>query len=580
MFRRKQILRIDAGVRPYSQNCLDNYAALSAGCRTTTGRAANTEHDGGVGANMRRLSFVPVVLLLLVLAATSGVLADTPRYGGTWMGSIANDPPTLDPAYGVAGVEGELMALLYDGLIAFDAEGRAVPNLARSWEVSDDNLTYTFYLVDDAYFHNGNLFTAADVKYSFERILAPETASPRDWVLDRIAGADAFVAGAADEVAGIEVLDDFTVRITLAQPFSPFLTMLGMPAAHIVDGRVIESYADPRNDYAFQPVGTGPFVLDQFNPGDRITFTANENYHNGRPFLDALVYRVILDSSTRTAEFEAGTLHSSALSSTDLPRFQTDPRYSDFIHTQNNFFLYFIGLNATRPPFDDARVRQAVSWAIDRELLADTVVKDTRIVAQGPIPPGLDGYREDLVGYGYDPDKARQLLAEAGYADGLSFEVHMSNSDVNVQLFEPIQQMMAVAGIDMQIVLRDFSSMLQDTVNNAIDAFYASWLADYPDAENFLYPLFHSDNFGAGGNRTSFSDARVDVLIEQAQSEGARDERIALYNEAEDLIMELAPRALLFYGQTWAVHRPEVRGYELNRIFNANKMTGVWLQEP
>ncbi len=161
----------------------------------------------------------------------------------------------------------------------------------------------------------------------------------------------------------------------------------------------------------------------------------------------------------------------------------------------------------------------------------------------------------------------------------MSFEVHMSNSDVNVQLFEPIQLMMAEAGIDMQIVLRDFSSMLEDTTRNAIDAFYASWLADYPDAENFLYPLFHSDNFGAGGNRTSFSHPEVDRLIEMAQAEADRDKRIALYHEIEDLVLELAPRVFLFYGQTWVVHRPEVQNYRLYRIFNANKMTHVWLAE-
>lgn len=525
------------------------------------------------------LVLVPVLALAASALFAGNAVAETPRYGGTWMGAIANDPPTLDPAYSVAAVDGMLIALLYDGLIGFDTEGRPIPNLAARWEISDDNRTYTFYLVDNAYFHNGKHFTAEDVKYSFERVLHPDTASPRTWVLDRIEGAKEFMAGEASEVSGIRVIDPYTIQITLAEPFAPFLSMLGMPAAHIVDRNEIEKYADPRTDYAFQPVGTGPFKFVSFNPGDRITLAAHENYHYGRPYLDGIVYRVINDQATLIAEFEAGTLHSVGLSATDLPRFRSDPRYRDYIQTQNNFWLYFIGLNATRPPFDDVRVRQAVSWAVDRELLAETVVKDTRIPAKGPIPPGLDGHREDLVGYGYDPEKARQLLAEAGYANGLTFEVHMANSDVNVQLFEPIQQMMAAAGIRMEIVLRDFSAMLADTTRNAIDAFYASWGADYPDAENYLYPLFHSDNFGAGGNRTSFSHPEVDRLIELAQRTADRDERIALYHQIEDLVLEQAPRVFLFYGQTWVVTRPEVRGYQLYRIFNADKMTGVWLAE-
>ncbi|REJ35253.1 MAG: ABC transporter substrate-binding protein, partial [Bacillota bacterium] len=259
------------------------------------------------------------------------------------MGAIANDPPTLDPAYSVAAVDGMLIALLYDGLIGFDTDGRPIPNLAARWEISDDNRTYTFYLVDNAYFHNGKHFTAEDVKYSFERVLHPDTASPRTWVLDRIEGAKEFMAGEASEVSGIRVIDPYTIQITLAEPFAPFLSMLGMPAAHIVDRNEIEKYADPRTDYAFQPVGTGPFKFVSFNPGDRITLAAHENYHYGRPYLDGIVYRVINDQATLIAEFEAGTLHSVGLSATDLPRFRSDPRYRDYIQTQNNFWLYFIG---------------------------------------------------------------------------------------------------------------------------------------------------------------------------------------------------------------------------------------------
>nr|MBO2472346.1 ABC transporter substrate-binding protein [Bacillota bacterium] len=529
--------------------------------------------------SVRRLGLALSLVAALVLAAAPAALAQTPKYGGVWYGSIANDPPTLDPAYAVTGVDGSLVALLYDGLVGFDTEGRVIPNLAKSWEISEDGRTYTFYLVDNAYFHNGDHFTAADVKYSFERVLHPATLSPRTWVLDRIAGAKEFMAGEADEVTGIRIIDDYTIEITLEQPFAPFLTMLGMPAAHIVNRRVIESYADPRTEYAFNPVGTGPFMLARYNPGDRIIFAANERYHQGRPYLDGIQYRIINDAATRIAEFEAGNLHATALTTDALIRFQRDPRYRDYILTTNDLTLYFIGLNATRPPFDDYRVRQAVSWAVDRELLAETVVQYTRIPAQGPIPPGLDGYRPDLVGYGYDPAKARQLLAEAGYPNGLTFEVHIANADVNVQLFEPIQLMMAEAGIHMEIVLRDLPSILQDTTRNALDAFYASWLADYPDAENFLYPLFHSDNFGAGGNRTSFSHPEVDRLIELAQAETDRDRRIQLYHQIEDLILEQAPRVFLFYGQSWVAIRPEVRGYELYRIFNANKMTKVWLDQ-
>lgn len=500
-----------------------------------------------------------------------------PKYGGIFNTYLDSNFNTLDPAFATASRDGKMVALLYDSLIRFDENGKVIPSLAKSWETPDDK-TLIFHLVENAKFHNGNPFTANDVKYSFERVLDPEVASPRTWVFEKVKGAKDFMEGNADNVEGIEVTDDYTVKITLEQPFAPFLSMLGMPAAHIVDKNEIEKY-DNQKDYALNPVGTGPFKFVEFVADDKLDLEANEDYFAGRPYIDGINYRIIKDSSTAVAEFEAGNLDELEIPSADIDRFQNNADYLPYIITNNTLWNYYIGLTSNKKPFDDVRVRKAFCHAIDREAIIDAVLRNTAILSNGPIPPGLDGYREGLNPYPYDTEKAKELLAQAGYSEDnpCSFEFLYADNKKNVALLEPVQAMLNQVGFDVKLTSMEWNAYKAEVRAGKAQAFYMAWGADYPDAENYLYPLFHSSMSGGGGNETRYSNPEFDKTIEQAQAISDYDEKIKLYEKAEDIVLADAPRLWVYLSKKWVANRPEVKNAKLYRIFNADKRLDIWL---
>ncbi|SCX91387.1 ABC transporter substrate-binding protein [Alkaliphilus peptidifermentans] len=504
--------------------------------------------------------------------------AEASKYGGIYESYIEADFNTLDPAFATAALDGFMVSLIYDALIGFDAEGKVMPALAKSWETPDE-VTYIFDLVDNAKFHNGNSFTANDVKYTFERVLDPEVASPRTWVFDKLKGAEAFMEGNAAEVEGIEILSDYKIKLTLEDPFAPFLSMLGMPAAHIVDKNEVEKYAD-QTQFALHPVGTGPYIFDVYNQGERLTLNVFEDYFAGRAFLDGINYRVIPDPSTQVAEFEAGNLDELLIPAADLERFRNNPTYRPYLRDMNTFWNFFIGLMADKPPFDDVRVRQAFNYGVDREAIVRAVRGDTAIVSHGPIPPGLDGFRPEFKSYPYDPEKSKALLAELGYSpeNPLPIEFLHIESTANVALLEPVQAMLNQVGFDVNLIsMESQAARVQFREGGSHNVYYLSWGADYPDAENYLFPLFHSSNWGGGGNGTRYSNPEVDALLEKAHKTANYNERIKLYQDIEDIVVEEAARMWFFLSRNWRVYKPEVKDVVLYRIFNANKMLDVWL---
>lgn len=508
--------------------------------------------------------------------ATDG---EASKYGGTYQSYIGSDFNTLDPAFATAALDGEIVSLLYDALVRFDVDGKVIPGLAKSWQLPDD-VTLIFDLVDNATFHNGNKVTANDVKYSFERVLDPNVGSPRTWVFDKIKGAKDFIDGTAEEVVGIEVINDYKIQITLEDPFAPFLSMMGMPAAHIVDKNEIEKYSD-QNEYALNPVGTGPYEFVEFKPGDRFVIKANENYFAGRPFLDGINYRVIKDGSTAIAEFEAGNLDVLSIPSVEIDRFTNNPQYSPYIINNNTFWNYYIGTMNDKPPFDNKNLRQAAHYAINREAILSAVIPNTSVQSHGPIPPGLDGYREGLNSYPYNPEKAKELLLEEGYSveNPLKVKFYHAESTTNVSLLEPVQAMLKEVGFDVELVSMEWNAYRSAVRQGEPDMFYLSWGADYPDAENYLYPLFHSSMTNGGGNETRYMNPEVDALLELSHKTQDHNERIKLYQQIEDIVIEDSPRIWFFLSRNWTVYKPNVQGVEIYRIFNADKKLDIWLEK-
>jgi len=489
---------------------------------------------------------------------------------------MESDPASLDPIQAVDVYRGRMVVYLFDGLVQYEGNEIA-PNLAERWEVSEDGRAYTFHLRDDVAFHNGRMLVAEDVRYSFERALRPESQSPLTWVFDFIDGAGAVAAGEADELRGVQVLDPHTVRITLSQPYAPFLSLLAMPAAHIVPREEIEQKGA---GFSEAPIGTGPWVFESWAHDDVLRLTANPRYHGGRPKTDGMEIRIIPETTTVIAELESGNIDWADLNEFPKPeyeRFVQNPDWEPHVHTRPALVTYYLALNNGKEKFADPRVRQALNYAVDVATIAKAIYPGEMIVSHGPIPPGLPGFREDGQPYGHDPSRARDLLAEAG-AEGLAFDVYFRSLALNQRFLEAVQANLAEVGVTMNLQQRDWTAVRQAMDKGELDAYLANWYADYPDAENFLYPLFYSGMAGAGGNAAFYSSAAVDSLILQARRTLDDEERIGMYARADSLIQADAPWIFTVHPVDADIVQPWLEGYEMPRVFYANKWLDVGLR--
>ncbi len=494
--------------------------------------------------------------------------------GGVFRMVIGGNPQTLDPAFITDCRDGSLSALLYNGLVRYADNGLdLVPDIA-DWEVSKDGTVYTFHLQKGVKFTNGREVTAADFKYSFERVLHPATGSPRRWVFLRVLGAQAFADGTAKEVKGLKAKDQYTLEITLEQPYAVFLPLLAMPAGYVVPREEVEKKAA---DFGRQPVGTGPFVLQEWVKNEALTFAANERYFAAKPYLTGIDVGIVTDSRSYAAQFERGDLETIPLSGTQLATMRANSRWIPYLASQPDLSVFYLAINCQKAPVNNVKVRQALNYAINREKLSQLFGDSQATLARGPIPRNVAGYNAGLAGYEYNPQKAKVLLAEAGWKSGTKLRLWQSRSKGILQLTTAIQKDLKAVGINLEIIQGEWSELGQAFAGGTADLAYLSWWADYPEAENFLYPVFHSANSGAKGNRAYYADAAVDEAIETAMLTAGEGERLLQYAAIEKSIVEAAPWVFLWHSQTDTVVQPWVRGYTLHPIYNGNKMTEVWL---
>ena len=476
--------------------------------------------------------------------------------------ALETAPNRLDPAFAVDVAEGEICALVYDGLVNLAPDGALVPGIARSWDVVDGR-HYVFHLDGRARFSNGRPVRSADVIGSFERVLDPATASPRAWVLARIRGSVSFQRGAGT-LAGLTARDDSTLVVELDEPFAPFLSMLALPAARVVDSRtVVEGEL---------PVGAGPWVVSEWSRGDRIVLAPNPHHARRARGIANVRYRIIPEPFTRVAEFESGTIDVLEIPDAEVGRFRDDPKYASRVLRRPELRVFYIGLNNRR--FTDVRVRRALNLAVNVPEIIRVLAGGEAVPAHGAIPPGLPGYRE-RPGFGYDRDEARRLLAAAGYPDGIDLEIWHRESAEGNRIVEVIQGYWSEAGVRTTLVRREWSAFKQAVSAGKVDAFLLDWFADYPDAENFLFPLFHSSNAGGGGNRSFFSDPDVDRRIVAASRMVDDAARADAYAAADSVIHAEAPWVYLYFPTTLHVVSERVSGYRLPRLYLGNDFSGV-----
>jgi peptide/nickel transport system substrate-binding protein/oligopeptide transport system substrate-binding protein len=440
------------------------------------------------------------------------------------------------------------------------------PALAERWDVSKDGRVYVFHLRRGVRFHDGTPFSARQVVASWTRVLDPKTKSGAADPLYPIAGARDFSKGAATSISGLQARDDSTVVVTLSEPLAVFPKLLAMPVASIVPTGA---------DLSAHPVGTGPWKLVEWKHDDYLLFARNESFWGGAPKAESLRARIIAEPSTAVAEFESGNVDILQIPPAEAREWTEDESRKPHLASVPALQLVYVAINTTRGPLADARVRQAINYALDVPRIIERLVGGRGLQAAGVIPPSLAGYDSSRKPYSYDPAKAKALLAAAGHPDGIQIELWCSTVPLYVRMAETIQAYLGQVGIRVKIVQREAAASRAAARKGETDMLLKDWYADYPDAENFLYPLLHSVNKGSGGNVSFYSNPAFDLIVDSARHELDPTKRTGLLSRADAMAEEQAPMIFLyFYDDLYAV-QPWIKGFAPPVIFNGQRWLDV-----
>ena len=503
-------------------------------------------------------------------ASMQQVLADEPKRGGTMTLTYKDDIATLDPAIGYDWQNPSMMQALFDGLMDYKpGTFQLVPELAESYTVTDGGKTYTFKLLHGVKFQNGREVTSADFKYSFERILNPKTQSPAQSYFSVIDGADQVIAGKSDHASGLLTADPYTLVIRLSQPKASFLNVLAMHFGSVVPKEVVDKYGA---DFGHHPLGTGAYRLTEWTPGQRLVFDRNPDYfHNDLPYLDKVVVEVGQDPSVSLLRLQRGEVD---LLGDGIPpaQFETminDPNWKSLVVDGKQLQTSYITLNVKVPPFDKLAVRQAVNMAINKKRIVQ-IINNRATVADQPLPPNMPGYDSAYAGYSYDPQKAKQLLAQAGLQDGFATTLFAINTDPNPRIAQAIQQDLQAVGIKAEIKSLAASAVIQagGEPNQALMIWSGGmgWIADFPDPSGFYWTILGCGGAVEGGWNWSWYcnkdiDARAaqaDAMVDPSQT----DARLALWRSVFDDVMKDAPWVPVFNEDFYTMHSARLQGQD------------------
>jgi peptide/nickel transport system substrate-binding protein/oligopeptide transport system substrate-binding protein len=498
-----------------------------------------------------------MLAIIFCLALPGGVYS---AEKDTYRVPLASEPITLDPAK-FSGIYAMTVANnLFDGLVEFDENINVRPAIARIWKISRDHKTYTFKLRKGVKFHNGREVTAGDFVISFQRILDPKVESPVASLFMKIKGAKAFAEGKSDTVSGLSAKGDHTLVIRLEEPFAPFLSILAMANAKVVPQEALNG------DFDKAPVGTGPFKFASWSANQQIVLTANSGYFGEAPKLKTVRFKIYqnVDWDTIYRDFEQGLLDQSLVAGDHSFNEAGSP---DLV-SKPGLNVVYLGMNTSLPAFKDRRVRQAVYYAVDREKIVREHARWRSVPATGVLPPGIAGFDPYYKGYAYDPDKARRLLSDAGFPNGKGIPPielwTVSKTERVKKQLEAYQRYLGQVGIEVTLkVAANWKEFVQKINDKQAAMFYAAWYADFPDPDNFLYTLCHSNS---RTNRMNYENPEVDRLLDQARSETDYEKRVELYRKIEKLVLEDAPVVAQHYNSTNYVFQPWVKGVEMSHL--------------
>ncbi len=504
--------------------------------------------------------------------------APPPQDGGTFRLAQAS-PRNLDPARLESVYESTVVNQIFDGLVSFDENLNTVPCLAESWTISRDGTVYTFQLKKGAHFHDGSDVTARDFVYSITRAFRlprEQTQLAREY-LSHIDGTNLFAQGKADSIRGLAVISPYEVQITLKRPFASFLAVLAMDCSRVVPQDYVEAVGT--EVFGRRPVGAGPFVLRKWVQDEEIVLTAFDDYHQGAAHLDSLIFET---PSTGRRDYATDAFLRGQLDLLEVQPGQVDEMRSRSgveLTSRQELSLTFLALNIQRKPFDDRRVRQAFALAVNRDELFGSD-DPSRMIPCGILPPGMPGYTRNSKLLPYDPMQATALLAEAGYPDGKGLPViRLVISDESAQgtvFYAKLAAQLNRVGfhvVNEHLGWLDFFSKLEKGEGNC---FTLNWVADIPDPDSFLYPLFQSHG---ATNYMHYSSTNVDEMLSAGRRARSSLDRLQIYREAERLIIEDAPVVPLFHTVVALATRPEVRGLDLTPMgMGSISFEKVWFE--
>ncbi len=511
-----------------------------------------------------KAAMVSTALALAGSMAASAALAEVVYNRGN-----DTDPETLDHHKTTTVVVGHLMRDLYEGLVIHNPQAEVVPGVAESWEVSEDGLTYTFHLRENAAWSNGDPVTANDFVFAFRRIQDPATAAPYANMLYPIANAQEINTGGLDtQELGVRAVDDHTLEITLHQPTPYFLELLthqtGLPMHQASVDEHGDQYTRPGN-----MVTNGAYMLESFTPNDQLVMRKNPHFHDADNVqIDVINYIPFEDRATCLRRFEAGEVHSCS----DIPAEQMDymrANLGEQLRIAPYLGTYYLPIKTTKEKLADPRIRQAISMVIDREFLAREIWRETMVPAYSLVPPGIGNYGDaaELEYKDMDildrEDAAKALLEEAGVGEGeLTLDMRYNTSENNKNTMTAIADMLKNIGIESTITEMEgtgyFDYLKQD---GDFDMVRAGWIGDYSDPQNFLF-LFESDNLGF--NYPRWANEEYDALMDQAAEETDLERRAEILRQAEELFLREVPAIPILYYSSRNLVSDKLKGWTDN----------------
>ncbi len=517
---------------------------------------------------MRRQLMTGVALAALLAMATGSAVAVDPKQGGAMTVTYKDDVSTLDPAIGYDWQNWSMIKSLFSRLMDYKpGTTELTPDLAESYDISADGLTYTFKLRHGVKFHNGREMTADDVAYSYNRTVDPKTQSPGAGFFKSIAGFDDLTGGKATSMSGIKVIDPYTISFTLAKPDATFLQVVALNFSGVVAKEDVDKWGA---DYGHHPDGTGAYYLDSWNLGQELVFKRNADYYTpGVPYLDEIDFKIGAEPLTALLQLQKGEVDvlGDGIPPAKFLEVMNDPEQKKLVVQAPQLETSYVTIKTTIKPFDDLRVRQAINMAINKDRIVK-IINGRADIANQPLPPGMPGFDKDYKGYSYDPDKAKALLADAKYDGSQSFDLYVYNTDPNPRIAQAIQQDLAAVGMTVAIKSLDQANVIaaggEPDQAPLVWSGGMGWIADFPDPSDFYGPILGCAGAVKGGwNWSLYCNKDIEAMANKADAMVAPDQaqaRADLWKQIFNKIQDDAAWAPVFNEERYTMHTARIAG--------------------